>query len=61
MANLNVPITSITKNLTLNLNVTGVRTWKVRVWCGVQLIRFAAFVMGCGFHLDARNDNELQR
>jgi len=53
MATLNVPITSVVKNITLTVNVSGLRVWRWRVWLGLQLIQLAARVMGCGFRLEA--------
>ena len=52
MASLHTPITNVTKNLTLTLTLTGVRSWQARVWVGTQLIRLAARVMGVGFRVE---------
>ena len=48
----NYPVTSAVKNMTLNVNVTGLRAWKWRVWIGLRLIRIAALIIGCGFHVE---------
>ena len=47
-----VPMRSVTEHITMHVNVTGVRTWKIRVWVGTQLIRLAAFVMNCNVVVD---------
>lgn len=38
---------SVTEHITMHVDVTGVQTWKIRVWVAVQFIRLAAFVMNC--------------
>jgi hypothetical protein len=40
------------RNVTLVVNVTGVRTWKVRLWCAMHLLRLAAHVAGCGLRIE---------
>jgi len=44
----------VTKNITMHVDVTGVRAWKIRVWVGRQLIRLAALVMNCNVVVDNR-------
>jgi hypothetical protein len=39
-------------DITLNVDVTGLRVWKVRVWIGCQVIKLAALVMGTGIHIE---------
>jgi hypothetical protein len=43
----NVNVHSVMKNLTLTVNMTGLRRQAIRNWLGCQLIRLAASVMGC--------------
>jgi hypothetical protein len=40
------------RQVTLVVNVTGIRTWKLRLWLGLRLFRLAAFVAGCGVRFD---------
>jgi len=49
---LNYPIAAAVKDMTLTVNVTGVRAWKIRVWAGMLLIKLAARVIGCGFRVE---------
>jgi hypothetical protein len=50
----NYPIRKAVKNFTLTVNISGLRAWRCRVWIGVRLIKLAALVIGCGFHVDNR-------
>jgi hypothetical protein len=52
--NINVPVVSVMRRMTLTatVTVTGVRVWRVRLWCGVQLIKLAAYIMGTGFRVE---------
>ena len=46
------PVTRAMKNITLTVDLTWVRTWRVRLWIGQQLIKLAALVIGCGIRVD---------
>lgn len=48
METVNVPIAPLFRKATIVVNVTGVRTWRLRLWCGLQLFKLASLVMGCG-------------
>ena len=48
----NVPISSVTPNLTVHVRVTGVKTWRVRLWLAMRLIRLAARVAGVGLRIE---------
>ena len=50
-----VPIQPLMRKVTLVVNVTGVRTWKVRMWCAMCLIKLAARIAGFGFRIDTSN------
>jgi len=43
---MNMPITSILKNASCEINLTGIKTWKARLWLAVKLFKFAAWMMG---------------
>jgi hypothetical protein len=47
-----IPVSSVTNRLTVNIEVTGLRVWRVRLWLGTHLIGLAARVMGCNIHVD---------
>jgi len=48
----NVPISKLMSDVTMNVNLTGVRTWRVRVWLGIQLLKLAGRIIGCGIHIE---------
>lgn len=52
MATVDFPMRNAMRNMTLNVNFTGVRRWRVRMWAAVQLVRLAAYVLGCGIKVD---------
>jgi len=31
--------------------VTGIKTWKVRIWLGTQMMKLAALTMGCNIEV----------
>ena len=47
----------IARRIMLEVTLTGVRTFCVRVWLGKQLIRLAVWVMGIGM-LDVKDDEK---
>lgn len=49
---IDVPLSSVMKNMTLHVNITEVRSNKLRIWLGVKLIYVAALVMGTGFRVE---------
>jgi hypothetical protein len=42
-------------SLTLKVKVTRKREWASRIWCGMVLLKLAAFVMGCGISVDVQD------
>lgn len=52
MNTISVPIQPLMKEVTLNVEVTGVTVWKIRQRLGAWLIMLAAFVMGCDVHVE---------
>jgi hypothetical protein len=57
MADLNarLPMSSVMKDVVLHVDMTGVTTWRIRVWLGTKLIVLAARVMGCGMCFQGRS------
>ena len=52
MSTVKMPISRVTRDLTVRVDVTGVRAWNMRLWLGVQVIKLAARVIGCGIVVD---------
>lgn len=44
----------MTRQITIEAVVTGVRRTKLRVWLGCKLMMLAAAVMGCNVEVDIR-------
>ena len=49
---INVPLSTLMKQITMHVRLSGARTFGVRVRIAVGLIRFAAFILGVGFNVD---------
>lgn len=47
-----VSMGSVMRNVTMKVRVTGVHTFRIRLWMGGLLIRLGAVVMGCGIQVD---------
>ena len=47
-----IPVQKVMRQVTMNVTVTGIRIWKVRLTLGVWLIRLAAVVAGVGIRID---------
>jgi len=45
-AAMKIPISDVMKNVTCEITLTGMKTWKVRFSAGVLLFRLAAWVIG---------------
>lgn len=54
-ATLEVPMTDLTRKLTLNLKVTGVKRAQLRSCIGRKLLFLAARVMGCNVDVEVRS------
>jgi hypothetical protein len=52
MASSTIPISSIAKNMTMNVKVTGLARFKIRAWIAIKLIRIAACIMGVGITVE---------
>jgi hypothetical protein len=49
-----VKATDIARDMTLDIEITGLSVWRVRVWIGMRLIALAAKVMGCSIVTEQR-------
>lgn len=56
MAEIALPMSQAVGAATLSIRVTAVRRAAVRLWLGAHLMRFAAWVSGCGVEIEVRND-----
>jgi hypothetical protein len=41
-----IPISDVTKNITCEITLTGMKSWKVRLFIGTFLFRLAAWAIG---------------
>lgn len=48
MASLNasVPLSRLTRELTMVVTITGTRAYKCRIWAAIKIMKFAAWVLG---------------
>lgn len=58
MADAKIPIKSITKDMTLNIEVVGYRGWLVRLKIALFLISLAARVAGVGIKFNGLNNGD---
>lgn len=50
-ANVTLPISEAAKRTTFKVRLTGVRTFKLRFWIGMRLIKLGVRVIGCGIEI----------
>jgi hypothetical protein len=55
-ANVDIPVSSVMKSLMLQISITGLFFAKIRMWCGVRLIRFGVFIIGCKAEIKVNGD-----
>lgn len=58
---LRIPVGPLFSDFTIRVSLTGVRVMTCRLWIGTQLIRLAAFVIGCKSDVDVVNYDEGAR
>lgn len=51
---LNVPVNKLVGDLTMEVSITGMRSYRVRQWIAIKLMTLAAAIMGCGIEVDIR-------
>jgi len=56
---IDIPMASVAKDLTVNVNLTGFRRWHLRLQIGLVLMRFAIWVSGMGFKVEEPKGPEL--
>ncbi len=52
----NFNIADLTPSLTLKIEITGVRKYRIRLWVGCQLIKLAAHIMRMGIEIKKAED-----
>jgi len=56
--NVNIPVQSVMKRMTLTVRITGHRRWWIRQQIAMQLLKAAAWVMGCNIHVDLESGHD---
>jgi len=51
-----VPIKRITEDLTVNVKVSGLNIWKVKLWVAKQLFKFASLITGLDIEVDIKHE-----
>lgn len=49
---LHYPMSRLVRDLTVTVHIDGVKVWRTRLWLGTQVLKFAAFVMGCKVRME---------
>lgn len=52
MVSSTIPISSICKNMTMTVKISGLAAFKIRARIGVQLIKIAALIIGVGIRVE---------
>ena len=55
-----VNINKLSRHITLNVRIVGIRRFRARVWLGIQIIRLAVLVSGLGLVIENPNDVQAQ-
>lgn len=50
----------LVKGLTMDVKITGMAIWKYRLWLGMQILKIACRVIGCGIKIDSELDAHKQ-
>lgn len=51
-----VPLPSTT--MTVNIKTVLTHQYRIRLWCGINLLRLAAWVLGCNIVIESASNNE---
>jgi hypothetical protein len=49
-----LPISDTARDLTISVQISGAKTFRVRLWLGAKLIHLAARVIGCKCEIEVR-------
>lgn len=58
MSEYSIPVTDLTRQLTMKISISGIRAWEVRMKIGEWLIRLAANIMAMNLDLDVKGKAE---
>ena len=53
---INIPMASVIKDIEVNVKLTGLRRWHLRLQLGLVLMRFAIWISGMGFKVEEPED-----
>lgn len=53
-----VPMSSITKKITMNFKLTGYKSHKYRMWVVVRLLKLSAFILRTGIVINMQEDRD---
>lgn len=56
-----IPISEVTKEVTMQVTVTGFRSFKLRLWLAAILIRLAALVAGMGIEINIGESSDGEK
>jgi len=49
-----LPISRVTRRITMSVKITGFRSWGFRLWVGTRLIKLACFIVGCKTEIEVK-------
>ena len=55
MSQINIPISDLTKHITVEVRITGHKIWMVKLWAGRALITLAARIMGVNVEIEVKD------
>ena len=55
---INIPMASVIKDIEVNVKLTGLRRWHLRLQLGLVLMRFAIWISGMGFKVEEPESGE---
>jgi hypothetical protein len=53
---IDIPVASVAKDLTVQVNLKGLRTWHLRLRLGILFVRFGIWVAGMGCEIGGPQD-----
>lgn len=56
-----VPMSAVTKNITLQVTTTGVQTFRARLWLAIKVLKLAAWIAGVGIVIDGHTGSNRDK
>lgn len=56
MATTDIPASSLTRELTLNVRITRIGVLRFRIWLACRIIKLAASVLGCSINVEVLDE-----